>query len=321
VAARFACAHADQVAKAVASGGATRSALVASWRRSAQLHQLDPAADAPPRRLPAARLAEARETTEPVLRVAVPALDRLYRAIGGGGCSALLADGAGVSLERRGDAGDDKTFDAWGLWTGAVWSEEAEGTNGIGTCLVEQRPLTVHRAQHFFARNALLSCSTAPVFDERGRLAAALDVSSCRDDHTEGFARLVALAVVETARRIEAELFRQAFPKARIVVATAAETLGPALLAIDADDLVVGATRAARAAFGLASPSIASGLPAEAVLGEERSDSEGLASAQRAALRRALARSDGNVSKAAAALGVSRATLHRKLRRLGVSEG
>jgi transcriptional regulator of acetoin/glycerol metabolism len=321
VAARPASVHADQIAEAVASGAASRSALVASWRRSAELHRLDPTSAAPSRRVSATRLAEARQAAEALLSVAGPALDRLFLAVGGVGCSTLLADREGVSLERRGDVADDKTFDAWGLWTGAVWSEEAEGTNGIGTCLVEQRALTIHRDQHFFARNALLSCTTAPIFDERGRLAAALDVSSCRAEHTEQFVRLIALAVGEAAKRIEAEHFRRAFPKARIVVAPTTEKLGPALLAIDADDLVVGATRAARAAFAVTSAAIAAGLPAEAVLGEDRNDSEGFAAAERAVLRRALARADGNVSRAAATLGVSRATLHRKMRRLGVGEG
>ena len=267
MATRFASVHADQVAEAVASGAASRSALVASWRRSAQLHRLDPTSAAPSRRVSATRLAEARQAAEPLLTVAGPALDRLFVAVGGVGCSTLFADREGVSLERRGDAADDRTFDAWGLWTGAVWSEEAEGTNGIGTCLIEQRALTIHRSQHFFARNALLSCTTAPIFDECGRLAAALDVSSCRAEHTEQFVRLIAIAVGEAAKRIEAENFRRAFPKARIVVAPTTEKLGPALLAIDADDLVVGATRAARAAF--ASPRRRSPPAAgRAVLGE-----------------------------------------------------
>ena len=53
----------------------------------------------------------------------------------------------------------------------------------------------------------------------RGQLAAALDVSSCRADLTEGFARLIAMAVADAARRIEAENFRLAFPKARILLA------------------------------------------------------------------------------------------------------
>lgn len=321
MAARFASVHADQIAEAVASGAASRSALVASWRRSAELHRLDPTSAAPTRRLTAARLAEARQAAELLLNIAGPALDRLFLAVGGAGCSTVFADREGVSLDRRGDVADDRTFDAWGLWTGAVWSEEAEGTNGIGTCLIEQRAVTIHRGQHFFARNTLLSCTTAPIFDECGRLAAALDVSSCRAEHTEQFVRVIAMAVGEAAKRIEAEHFRHAFPKARIIVAPTTEKLGPALLAIDADDLVVGATRAARATFTVTTAAIAAGLPAEAVLGEERSDSEGFVAAERAVLRRALARADGNVSKAAATLGVSRATLHRKMRRLGVGEG
>lgn len=106
-----------------------------------------------------------------------------------------------------------------GLWTGAVWSEERAGTNGIGTALAEQRALTIHRDQHFFSRNTALSCTVAPIFDHRGRLMAAIDVSSARSDLTEDFVKLIALAVGEAARHVEAENFRLAFPKARIVLA------------------------------------------------------------------------------------------------------
>ena len=133
----------------------------------------------------------------------------------------LLADRDGVPVDRRGAAADDATFRDWGLWTGAVWSEAAEGTNGIGTAIVEQRGLTIHRDQHFFTRNTALSCTTAPVFDHEGRLAAALDVSSCRADLTEAFVGLIAVAVQDAARRIEAETFRLAFPDARVLVAQA----------------------------------------------------------------------------------------------------
>ena len=310
--------HAERVLKLISGNDAASSALAASWRRSGRLHALDPASRTQPQRLAAAQVAEAQDRLGPMLRVAQTSLDRLFLAVGGVGCSVLLADRRGLVVDRRGAAGDDSTFDAWGLWTGAVWSEKLEGTNGIGTCLVEQRPLTIDRDQHFFTRNALLSCTTAPIYDEQGELAAALDVSSCRADLTEGFVRLIATAVADAARAIEAENFRHAFPAARIVLPPASERAGVSLIAVDEGDLVVGATRAARIAFGISAERLARPMPARDLIGGGQGDGDRIEAAERAVLQRALARSGGNVSKAAKDLDVSRATLHRKMNQLGL---
>ncbi|RWD49995.1 helix-turn-helix domain-containing protein [Mesorhizobium sp.] len=310
--------HADRIQASIASDAAAKSALVASWRRSASLHRLDPAGQKLPRRLTEIELSMARQRVEPLLAAARSSLDRLYLAVGGVGCCVLLADADGVPVDRRGAPVDDEIFHSWGLWTGSVWSEHSEGTNGIGTCLVEQRALTIHRDQHFFTRNTLLSCTTAPVYDHLGNLVAALDVSSCRADLTEGFVNLIAMAVSEAARRIEADNFRMAFPKARILLAPVADKSTGALVAVDADDLVVGATRAARLALGITQDCLARPLPAADLLGDAPAVSEDLTEAERSVVQRALARSQGNVSAAAQNLGISRATLHRKLARFGI---
>ena len=265
-----------------------------------------------------AEVAEARERLGPLMRVAQASLDRLFLAVGGVGCSVLLADSGGVVVDRRGASCDNSTFDGWGLWTGAVWNEKCEGTNGIGTCLVEQRTLTIDRDQHFFARNVLLSCTTAPIFDEHGDLAAAIDVSSCRADLTEGFLRLIGIVVADAARAIEAENFRLAFPDARIVLAPTGERASASLVAVDGDDMVIGATRAARIALGVNSQRLARPIPAADLINSARSDSDGVEAAERAALHRALARARGNVSKAAKELVMSRSTLHRKMNQLGL---
>lgn len=301
--------HAARVEATLATDAPARSALAASWRRSSERHKLDPAATATPRRLGDAELRERRDSVAPLLNAAQPSLDRLYQAVGGSGCCVLLADRDGVPVDRRGAAADDAVFRGLGLWTGAVWDEGSEGTNGIGTCLIEHRLLTIHRDQHFLAKNASLSCSAAPIWDHEARLAGVLDVSSCRADLTEGFVELIRLALTDAARRIEAEVFRLAFPDARIVLT---ETDG--LLAVDRDDLVVGASRAARASLGLSGERLCQPLPAQDVLGTPR-PCESLDDAERALLARALARAGGNVSAAATALGISRATLHRKLKR------
>ncbi len=167
--------HAGRINAALDTSEAARSALVASWRRSSSLHRLDPGEAKLPLRITDAELRLARARIEPLIHAAQSSLDRLYLAMSGVGCCVLLADRDGVPVDRRGAPGDDRTFEDWGLWTGTVWSEDAEGTNGIGTCLVEQRALTIHRDQHFFARNTALSCSTAPIYDHEGDLIAALD--------------------------------------------------------------------------------------------------------------------------------------------------
>jgi transcriptional regulator of acetoin/glycerol metabolism len=310
--------HAERVLDVLAGGGITNSGLAASWRRSGHLHALDPTNRAPSRRLTEAEVVAAQERLGRLLKVVQSRLDRLFLAVGEVGCSVLLADGGGLVVDRRGAAADDATFEASGLWTGAVWSEKFEGTNGIGTCIVEKRPVIIDRDQHFFTRNSSLFCTTAPIFDEHGELAAALDVSSCRSDLTAGFGRLIATAVADAARVIEAENFRRAFPSSRILLTPKSERAINSLLAVDRDDLVVGATREARRALGLGPAALARPIPAADLIGEARAASDDIAMAERAALHRALVRSNGNVSKAAKDLDISRATLHRKLKQLGL---
>ncbi|MBB5693344.1 GAF domain-containing protein [Muricoccus pecuniae] len=308
--------HAERVHAALQDGAAARSAIAASWRRSIALYGLDPENHRPPRNLTEPELRLARERMEPLIRLAQPSMDRLFQAVGGIGCCVLLTDRSSIPVERRGHGGDDAQFRKWGLWTGTVWSEESEGTNGIGTCLAEGRALTIHRDQHFHSRNAALSCTTVPIFDHEGAIAGALDVSSCRADTTEAVTGLIAAAAADAARRIEERGFRQAFPHARIVLVE--DRAGAALLAIDADDLVVGATRAARQALGITAEALRRPLPAADLLSAGAPAATDLLQAERSALQRALARAGGNVSAAAGALGISRATLHRKLRRLGL---
>lgn len=313
--------HPDRIRRAIDDeAGPARSAIAASWRRSMTLHGLAPEDGGRARTVTAERLREARQAMEPLTLAAQPVLDRLFQAVGDTGCCVVLTDAQGIAVDRRGSPVDDDTFHQWGLWPGADWSEAAEGTNGIGTALAEHRPVTIHRDQHFHTRNTGLSCTTHPIHDHLGRLAGALDVSSARADATAIMLGLISNAVGDAARAIETQAFRQAFADARIVLAGDGADRSAALLAVDRDDLVIGATRAARLALKITDARIAAQLPASDLLG--RTGEEGPASAphlleaERGAVRRALARSGGNVSAAARALGVSRATLHRKMNRL-----
>jgi transcriptional regulator of acetoin/glycerol metabolism len=311
--------HADQVfAVAADRSAAARSAIAASWIRALNDYGLDPETPRRPERLDDARLAEARDRLALILQTAEPALDRLHQLVGSSGCCILLTDADGIPLERRGAPTDDEAFARAGLWTGVVWHETREGTNGIGTALVEGRALTIRRDQHFFTQNTGLTCIAAPLHDHEGRLAGVLDVSSCRRDLDDAMASLIGNAVGEAARRIEATHFRRMFREARVVLGPDPDRDAAAMLAVDRDDLVVGATRAARRLYGISADRLAAGLPAGALLNE--AEAEDFLAAERGVLQRALARAGGNVSRAARGLGLSRATLHRKMNRLGLRD-
>ncbi|WP_347139162.1 GAF domain-containing protein [Paracoccus sp. SSK6] len=309
--------HADYVAQKSQSNSAT-SALAASWRRSMLKHGLDPSDARRPERLTFDELSRRRQAMEHFLRVASPQLDQLFNLVGLSGCNVLLTDADGVVLDQRVNAADAEQFRDWGLWQGADWSEATQGTNGIGTCLAEGRQVTIHRDEHFHTRNTAMSCMDAPIWGPDGRLLAALDVSSARADQTERYNRLIGAQVAQTARAIEAVFFRASFPGTRIVAADD-NADAAVLLAVDKDDLAIGATRAARRALGLEREGVIRPRPAADLLGRE-DNLTGFDKGERAALARALARADGNVSAAARALGIGRATMYRRMARLGLGE-
>jgi AraC-like DNA-binding protein len=144
---------------------------------------------------------------------------------------------------------------------GGIWSEDAEGTNGIGTCIAEERPVQVHGEQHFRSRHTQLSCAGAPVFDPQGELVAVLDVSRVAGEADEEPPHLVLDTVTVAARAIEERLFRDCFRHAWTFAALPGHN-GPALLlAVDDHQWIVGADRIARDALDLDNERLASGVP------------------------------------------------------------
>lgn len=315
--------HAATIEAAIARDEAARHPLVASWQRSSVLHDLNSGKERAPERLTDQELNEAQDRLGLLINTSETSLDQLYLAVGDVGCSVVLADKNGVALARRGAQQDDKTFDKWGLWTGAIWSEESEGTNGVGTCIVEERPLTIHKDQHYHTKNTGLSCTAAPIFDHEGNLMAVIDVSSCRADLTAGFSRLISVAVIDTARRIETDHFSANFSDARILLASAVTDTkvtqenqrGASLIAVDKDDLVVGATRGARNMYGLSNADLKNPRPIANLRGQKIDQAHEYVMAENRIIQQAMANSKGNVSAAARTMGISRATLHRKLKK------
>jgi len=311
--------HIDTVDRTIRSAGAAAaSAMAASWRRSALHHGLDPAAKGRRDPLSGEELGRRLEENEELLTVALPLVDQMFRTVGQSGCSVLLSDADGVILRHRVLDVDDAVFARMRLTEGYRWSEADEGTNGIGTCLFEDRPVTVHRDQHFAVRNIGISCMDAPIHDPMGRLIGALDVSSCRRDHDTMIVTMISALVRDAAKRIEREYFCNHFKHARIIFVGEDAVYGSALLAIDEDGLAIGATWAARQSLRLKDCLFDQPRSVDEVLGE--SSQLSFALGDRAVLRKALAQAGGNASQAAKLLGIGRATFYRRMARAGLRD-
>jgi len=218
-----------------------------SWKRSASKHGVNPDSNEAPRILTSHELNEIREPLDRLILSAQEEIDKLYKVVRDAGYTLLFCDTAGVAVEHRGEEGDASLFKYWGTWLGGVWSEAIEGTNGIGTCIAEERPITVHRGQHYRSRHIDLSCSGAPIFGADGRLIAVLDVSAIDPERSERAHALTGALTVASARAIEERFFREQFRREWIVAAAPPEE-GAAcmLLAADGNQRVVGANRTAR---------------------------------------------------------------------------
>ena len=313
-------AHADNVASvALSPSAAARSSIAASWRRSMVSYGLDPANEHRLQQLDGSSFRQHKMQAGAFRHTAKAELDRLFQLTGSAGCGIFMTDHTGIVIDHRCKSSDEDAFHIIGLGPGAICNEETEGTNGMGTCLVEQRPVIVHQNEHFYTRSTAFTCIGVPIFGAQGEMLGVLDISSARAGQTRSANLLLADAVMQSARRIEAAYFRSCHPGTRIIVAETEYCEGSALLAVNGDDLVVGATRAARLAFNLGTDGPFDARPAADLL-DQNGDALDMSAVQKSVILRALARTSGNISAAARQLGIGRTTLYRRMKHLRIQK-
>lgn len=215
-----ATAHAEQVLSVVQGDKAVPSletSITRSWLRCVERYGLDPVRSHQTQVLESPCVREHQERLDNLLDIARIETSNLYQRIAGSGFAVILTDSDGVIVNWTADAGLSKPFERAGLWLGAVWDEQNEGTNGIGTVLIERKALTVHCNEHFLSQHGLLTCSAAPIFDPQGQLLAVLDISSVSSqDSKQSQLHTLALAAL-SARLIEHGCFLRAFRERQVL--------------------------------------------------------------------------------------------------------
>ena len=196
---------------------APSEAIGNSWKRCVRDYSLDPVRVYSPAVVSTGELRGRQVQHEQLIQIASAEMDSLYDQICGSGYALLLTDASGVILCEKIDTNLRTLFRSAGLIIGANWSELHEGTNGIGTCITVDRPVTVHRSEHFRARHIGLSCSGAPIHDPAGSLLAVLDASTVDARDTRASQAHTMALVNMSAQLIEKCIFLQHHQTTNIV--------------------------------------------------------------------------------------------------------
>ncbi|MGA7812068.1 sigma-54-dependent Fis family transcriptional regulator [Caballeronia sp.] len=182
---------------------------------------------------------------------ALPVMETLYGQIVNTHSMVALTDAEGLILHSLGDDDFLARADRVALRAGALWSEERQGTNAIGTAIAEGNATTVLGDQHYLRANQFLACSSVPILDPFGELLGVLDVTGDRRSHHR---HTMALAKM-SAQMIENHLFTGAFTEAvRIHFHGRPEFIGTLMEGIAAfrpDGRFLSANRSAQFQLGL----------------------------------------------------------------------
>jgi transcriptional regulator of acetoin/glycerol metabolism len=173
-----------------------------SWMRSLAEHKLDPDRVIDPEVLTFTELVERRAPVEELSALCLPEIDRLLHRVMEHAEVVMLSDAQGVVIQYRSSASSIDKYSGLRVLPGSIWTEERQGTTGVGLCLREQRPLSVVQDEHFASMLSSLSCTVAPIFGNEGQLACVLNVTSMQNTG-RAVQSMIRELVASSARRIE----------------------------------------------------------------------------------------------------------------------
>lgn len=149
-------------------------------------------------------------------RAAQPVLDRLRDSFADVPVAMVLSDATGRIVMRHADVRRQRdTMDRANAAEGFDYSEQSVGTNGLGTVLVERRPVLVRGPEHYNARLEDLTCAGTPIVEPyTGRMIGSFSLAcSMRDVHP-----LMTVMTGDIGRQIEARILEEAGERRRRLV-------------------------------------------------------------------------------------------------------
>ena len=295
---------------------------------------------------------DTRDAHRPLLAAAAPVIRSLTRTMLHTGYFAILADARGVVIDVQGPVDHHNPHVAAIARVGLDLSENAAGTTAIGTTLSELQPVWLHRGEHFFEDTTVFSCAGAPIFGPDRQCIGMLDLTGANVSEQPSLKYLVAQSArnIENALALSQPhklLLRVNWP------GSVPGSDSDGLLCVDGEGWITGCNRAAADMLTLHAGSFPvhcddvfacpckhlfdaarahkpptdvplwSGLQlqvwaqahssAQTLAGHKPSHAVPLKDVETAMIRKAVEQACGSVAEAARVLGISRATVYRKM--------
>lgn len=214
-----------------------------SWARCRDQYRISPESDVKLVSLTDNEVQEHREPMEKLLHESIGVFDKIRTVAKSSGYTVLVTDTQGVVVKSFSESSLADELGSNGLRQGTIWSESIMGTNGLGTCLTEKKPVTVYAEEHYGSILKNFSCSAAPLIAPDGSPYGAIDLSTYAAGNKLGQGLALNL-VSETADDVEALLFRDAYSRQRVISMSFMPMMAPtnSLIAINDSDTIIAAT-------------------------------------------------------------------------------
>ncbi|MDF2678075.1 MAG: hypothetical protein K0Q97_2412 [Bacillota bacterium] len=147
------------------------------------------------------------ELNRELILSALPIMNKVYEFVKGSNFFLILTDKDGCILNVIGDEDILSEAFSFKMIPGAYMDEANIGTNAMGTCLIEKKPIQISGKEHFVEAYHRWTCSSSPIVDTEGHIIGTLDLTGYNEYvhlHTLGM-------VVAAAKAIENELSSNRF--------------------------------------------------------------------------------------------------------------
>ena len=189
------------VLKKIPPGKEIRPEVLRSWQRCCEIG-LDPYSSNLPPALSKEKLKVLMKHNKDLIELSRPVMQMVEISVRDTGFIFTLADKNGYVLLVNGDEDIIAMAERNYYRPGSLRSIEHAGTNAIGLCLIEEKPIQVTGAEHYKVYHHPWTCSSAPIHDPHGKIIGAITLSG----RSGGSHKHTLALVTAAAETIESQL-------------------------------------------------------------------------------------------------------------------